>query len=225
MCQRAQEKLVTILIVLSALAPFFLCSCATVKPMAINGKTETLDTTQESIAIFTVKTSNQYKPEHQPAVYSIGLRSISKDKTVNYGFTLDEPYNRVEHQFNEYILSIDLPPGNYKLQVLRGVSDGPYPHGSFLVPVWADFKLEPNEVVYLGRLEAINRKRENDSEERAGPVIPLITQKITGFYDGTFDVKIYDNYDEDMVLFRHKCPVLQDCTVKKRILIPGNKPL
>ena len=67
--------------------------------MAISEKTQALDTTQESIAIFSLKISNQYKPEHQPAVYSIGLRSISKDKTVKYGFKLDEPYNQVENQF------------------------------------------------------------------------------------------------------------------------------
>lgn len=225
MCQRARKKIVTVPILLSALATFFLYSCATVKPMAISEKTQALDTTQESIAVFTLKISNQYKPEHQPAVYSIGLRSISKDKTVKYGFKLDEPYNQVENQFKEYILSIDLPPGNYELQVVRGFSDGPRPQGCFLVPAWADFELKPNEVVYLGRIEATNRKRQNDSEERAGPVTPLIAQRVSGFYDGTFDVKIYDNYDEDVVLFRQKCPVLQNCTVKKRILIPKNKPL
>ena len=70
----------------------------------------------------------------------------------------------------------------------------------------------------------MNRKRQDDNELRAGPVIPLIDQAVAGFSGGTFEVKIFDNYDDDMAVFRQKHPALGHFTVERAVLPPWTKP-
>lgn len=96
--------------------------------------------------------------------------------------------------------------------------------GTFAVPVYSKFELRPRSVVYLGRVEAVVRERKDDSELRAGPVIPLIDQAVVGASGGTFDVKIFDNYDEDLAAFQKKHPFLDRYQVEKAVLPPWTKP-
>lgn len=193
----------------------FVSSCATIKPMALDD-TEAIDVAQRSVALMTVKTSNQYRPSYQPNVLYIW--TTSKEGQEKYSFGVEEPYNRVENQFNDYLIRIDLAPGKYKLSNIFGTS-GIFPiRGTFSIPIYTDFDLKPKKVVYLGRIDAVVRERKDESELRAGSVFPLIDQAVTGFSGGTFDIKIFDNYDEDIVIFKQKYPALNNYTVEKAIL-------
>jgi hypothetical protein len=208
---------------LFAFVAIFVSGCATIKPMALDN-IKAIELDQRSVALMTVKTSNQYRPNYQPNVCSIFIWTTGKEGKEKYTFSVEKPYNSVENQFNEYLISIDLPPGKYKLREIFGTS-GIFPfRGMFSIPIYVDFELKPNKVIYLGRIEAVVRERKNDSEMRAGPVIPLVDQAVTGFSGGTFDVRIFDNYDEDIVIFKQKYPVLNNYAVEKAILPSWKKP-
>ena len=207
------------------LLAFFFSGCAL--KMAITEKTKILDLTKETIVLITVKTSNNYKPIYQPNVYHVRIFTVGKeDEEDCYTFRVKKPYNKVENQFNEYLISIKLPPGNYELKEITGeAGDGVFVSGSFTIPLYIKFDLNPDKIFYCGRIEASNRKRVYDYELRAGPVIPLLDQVLTGFSTGTFDVTIYDNYEEDLAIFKQNYPVITDYNVEKMILTPRKKAL
>lgn len=209
------------------------CASEIRKPLPLTRETSALDLQKESIALFTIKTSNQYKADYQPYVANFSVRTNDgKEKQETHlflggvGLTAKppKPYSKVEKQFNDYLLSMSLPAGKYKLSYIGGWSHSGIIRGYFAIPVFADFELAPNKIVYLGRIEAMLRERKNDGELRGGSVFPLIDQAATGFSSGTFDINIYDNYEKDVSLFKDWYPVLDRLTIEKAVLLPWKQP-
>ena len=201
---------------------FLLSSCASMKHMAISKKTEALDTSKESIAIITAKTSNQINESYEPNIQYAMIRSEEKEKTYVFGVQTAE--GSIQTDTGEYVISFQLPPGKYKVQKLYGIS-GLFPiQGNFQILLNSEFNLEPNQVAYLGRVEAVNRERKNDEELRAGSMFPLLDQHVTGFAKGTFDVKIYDNYKEDISLIKKNYPFMTNYDINNKVLPPWVRP-
>ncbi len=197
-------------------------SCASRSNMTISKKTESIDTSQESIGIITAKTSNQINSNHEPNIQYAKIRSAEKEKT--YVFGVETLKGSIQTETGEYVISFQLPPGKYKIQQLYGDS-GFFPvKGNFQIPLNSEFNLEPNQITYLGRVEAVNRERKTDEELRAGSIFPLIDQQVTGFAKGTFDVGIYDKYEEDVVLIKKNYPFMADYTIKNKVLPPWVRP-
>ena len=94
-----------------------------------------------------------------------------KEKREKYSFTVDDPYRKGKDEFNEYLVSLRLPPGKYVLRELFGSAASPI-RGMFGAPVFTRFELTPGTVVYFGRIEATIRQRTSDDQLRAGPLIP-----------------------------------------------------
>jgi hypothetical protein len=141
---------------------FLFSSCASMNHMAISKKTEALDTSQESIGIITAKTSNQISESYEPNIQYAMIRSEEKEKT--YVFGVQSAKGSIQTDTGEYIISFQLPPGKYKVKQLYGIS-GFFPvQGNFQIPLNSEFNLEPNQVAYLGRVEAVNRERKNDED-------------------------------------------------------------
>ncbi len=189
--------------------------------MALSEKTGALDIAQESVALMTLKMSNQYKPGFQPYVSYVAVHTIGGGP--RYSFKAGRPYLEAKREFNAYLISMRLPAGNYRLVAIVGWGGSHKAYaslGNFCLAVNRTFKIEPNTVVYLARVEAVNRKRRNPREPRAGAVIPLIDQALSGFGGGTFDVKIYNNYDKDLALFKQEYPVIGSYDVKKTLFSP-----
>ncbi len=85
--------------------------------------------------------------------------------------------------------------------------------------------MKPNSVVYIGKIDAVIRKRKNDSEVRAGELWhTYIGQALAGFSTGTFDIEFKDNYDEDMKLYLAEYPGLQKVKIEKSILSAWKRP-
>lgn len=82
----------------------------------------------------------------------------------------------------------------------------------FLVPLMADLQVKPNSVTYVGRVTAKLRDRVG-GEFRAGPVIPLLDQAVSGMSGGTWDIAIENQGDKDIGLFRAAYPVLNKVTI------------
>jgi hypothetical protein len=62
-----------------------------------------------------------------------------------------------------------------------------------------------------------------DGELRAGPLIPLIDQAVTGFSGGTWNVAVSDRFDQDMTEFRTDFPVLEKADAQEDVLPPWDK--
>jgi hypothetical protein len=156
-------------------------------------------------------------------VLAVFVREATGEKKV-YSFRVHDPDRHVDEQFNEYLISIGLPPGEYTLIEIRGLNRKFPISAVSSIPMYTSFELKPNSMIYLGRVEAVIHQRKDDSELRAGPVIPLIDQAVAGFSGGTFHVQILDNYDADLAFFRQTYPALEKFAVDRAVLPPWKKP-
>jgi len=204
-----------------------------------------LDFPKHSYALLSLKVSNEYKPKYQIGYIQYYVKQLkdtnqSDDRDVAGEFELDRllvdyrrhkgfagwkgfylgPHRRADKQFAEFLLVVKASPGRYRFKFIEAspIDFLGFPCASSQVPIYADFELPPNKVVYLGRVEATNRKKAEDRQVRAGPIIGLIPQAIAGFSDGAYDVQVVDNVEQDLRDFRDAYPVLEKYEVERQIL-------
>jgi hypothetical protein len=172
-----------------------------------------------------LKVANVYRTSYQPHAKIVFVKS-SGEKGETFAFQIAAPFQAspVEtDQFEEVLVSLALAPGQYELTNVF-VTAGTFPMaGNGAAPINSVFQIPPGKAVYLGRIEAVRRERKGD-EPRAGSIIPLIDQAVTGFSGGTFDVRIVDRYDQDMTILKTEFPALGRIAVEKQILPPPPPP-
>jgi hypothetical protein len=219
------------------------CSTANVHSRAFERGARNLDLASGSACFFTIHTENQYNPAWPAEVYAISVVSDAdkKEYTLNM---LDEPGGSLLAQATrkalkdvftpsksgpfESLASIQLPPGSYRLTSVRGgCAKGigvAAMMGSFDFPFNLPFQVGSEEIVYLGRIEMTNRKRTSNEEISSGGKLGLVGQSASGFGEGTFDIKIYDNLEQDILKYKNQYPILSNAKIIKRILPPWEKP-
>lgn len=217
-----QSRRVGLLVFVAVLS--FLTGCATTKPMGLSEALGSLPESKEAVAFFSLRAVNQHKPGFQPKVSHVFVWEDGKEKREKYSFTVDDPYRQGKDEFNEYLVSLRLPAGKYMLRELFG-SAGFFPiRGMFGAPVFTRFELAPGTIVYFGRIDAIIRERTSEDQLRAGPVIPLIDQAVTGLSNGTFDIQISDNFEQDIIAFKERYPGLIGAKIERAVLPPWSRP-
>jgi len=196
--------------------------------MALDAGPKSMKLEKDSIGIFTLRTTNQFRPSYQPKVTLVCVKSeTGENKVIN--FKVDQPYAKRKNEYFEYIISVRLPAGSYRLDGrvgsdlackpagVQGVG-GTWPmKGWFAFPIEGGFDLPPNTAVYLGHVEMVNRKAKN-GERRSGGKIPLIEQAVSGFSESTFDVTISDRSEKDIPLIKQAYPFLEDHEIRKTIM-------
>ncbi len=200
---------------------FILSGCATRKLGTLNPDDTSVDLSKESIALLTMRVSNQYKPSYQPELKHIYVFNDDEANGEKFVFRLKEKYREVEDSFNEYLISFQLPPGNYNLRECFAQSNSTFfslVMGSFIIPINSTFSIPPKQIIYLGHIDATVKERTSDSELRAGLIIPLIDQAVTGASTGTFVIKVTNVFENDMKLFKTKYPYLSQYRVKNLTL-------
>ena len=201
--------------------------CSTRNQMALKDKSQRIEASQDALAILMLTTTNEVKPTWSPIPLKISVDSQQANgATKRLEFSMGPQWNEIKAQSGVYIISLKLPPGEYLLREIKGVSEKSMAlvSGRFTIPLYAKCKLNPGQIVYLGRINAVNRKRINEQELRAGPLLPLIDQASTGYSGGTFDIEFIDKYEDDMILLKRKFPLLEGRTIEKTILPQWTRP-
>ena len=90
------------------------------------------------------------------------------------------------------------------------------------MPVHGDIEVKANSVTYIGRASGIMREHQGN-EFRAGPVIPLVDQNVTGFAGSTFDVTISDQSQEDLAAYQGLFPALKEANIEINVLPPFDR--
>lgn len=187
--------------------------CASVNKMPLNDSVTELDTSQKSILLGRITIQNKNKLNHQPKLLAVFIKKDGKD----FSFTKPSLISEVDNESKEYIFSLASESGVAELNFMRFLRQ------AFLINGMADLQFKQNivipdnEIVYIGNINASIIPRE-EGQPRAGSIIPLIDQSVTGFSSGTFVVGISDNYDEDIELMTKKFPYLAGKTITKMIL-------
>jgi hypothetical protein len=207
-------------------AALALTGCVTTKPMALSRDAQQLEVAQDAVALMTMRVSNTYKTGYQPRLQLVRIRSDEGERPTT-SYKVGDLLSRDEsesNQFEEAAFSFTLAPGRYQVREVTVHSESILTPGWGTIPIFARFEVKPAQVVYLGRVEAVRRERKDDSELRAGIVIPLLDQAVSGYSGGTFDIRIRDAYDSDLKLLRDAYPALQKVQVSKSVLPDWHKP-
>ena len=213
---KRRQRFPVAFIVSIAFAALLLTGCAG-KPMALNQDMTELDTSAKSIVLFTLKTSNQLNPNYQPNAKTVGLNRNKETGVSRLNFAIGESYAKVESQYYEYLVSISLVPGSYELYNIHGTSTSFLIKATFFKLFEIAMEIEPDSIVYIGHIDMVNRKKV-PGEPASGMFIPIIDQSTAGYSTGTFDVTISDRYEEDVVVFVKKFPMLDGREIKKAML-------
>jgi hypothetical protein len=195
---------------------------------------------EEPIAFIVVETSNRHKITKTPHIKIINVITVNGDNKYEYTFKAGKPYEvirGVTENINKYAFIFRFPPGKYKIVDMSGIGPqtslglaasgilSPFSPGMFRMPIFTDFHLQPNQIIYLGHIKAIVRKKYDKTEFSAGDFNPaFVGQAISGYNQSTFDINIFDNYNDDIDLFRQKYPEISNHPVVKMILPPWERP-
>lgn len=186
--------------------------------MALTKGQDKLEMSDNGVVLATVRIANQNKPGYQPILRLAFLQQLAP---VNERLTFkinDDPYKAVKEQYNEYLLSFGLKPGDYSLNSLFGTYNIPLlVSATCSVNCNAPFTVKQGVVSYLGNIQATIVERKGD-EDRAGPLVPLIDQSVAGFSNGTFELKIIDRYEEDLAAYQAEYPALKGVKIEKQLL-------
>jgi hypothetical protein len=202
--------------------------CAGNKMALTKGKSK-IDLTKKSIALLSVRISNQDKPNRQLELQNVIICPQSetncKHDLPSHYESPYKPYKKEKNHFNEYLLSYELKSGTYNIDGLYTTYRIPTLTAGFgFAKLNFKTEIKPNSISYLGHLDIVLRKKKSDAEISAGGNVPYIDQSIAGFSSGTFDVVVEDKFDEDMKSFISEYPALQKVKVEKSIFPQGIKP-
>ena len=185
--------------------------------MALTKEQSSLDLSEKSIALLSVRVSNRNKPSFQPEIKNALI--VPKDGITNtsYLFMVGNPYKETD-DYKDYLLSFSLEPGMHHFRWI-GVKYVTLPLIAAGCNINLDMKkdIKPKSVVYLGHIDAVIREKKN-GESTNCPLLPLIDQAVAGFSTGVLDVTITDNFASDKNLFYSAFPSLKNVTIDKSIL-------
>lgn len=188
-----------------------LAGCGTVAPPPLSADSKTLDLGGDGLALVGLTLKNTHNisvliraPEADGIVVN---HTNAEGKTERIFIHTDKPLSQQSTptlQSEERLLAMKLAPGAYQLVCVR-VSIA---SANGCAPVCADFQVDSGRVAYLGHLEVLRRKRRDDTEPRAGGVLPLFDQWYAGFSNGTFEVSWSDAFDTDLPRIRQRYATL-----------------
>lgn len=208
---------------LALVALLFLSGCATVHEMGVNAGTERLDLDGKAMVLMSVEVGNQYSPDYQPQILVAHVETPdAKEKSDRHNFKTDLEGTVSSSAGTRYLLRMELDPGRYVVRGATCMYRSLFIAATCLLPIHADIEVAPGTVTYIGRVSGTMRER-GDGEFRAGPVIPLIDQSVTGFAQSTFDVVIADRQDEDLPSYRQLFPALASADIEVRVMPPFDR--
>lgn len=210
----------------ATLAISLLAGCATPTKMPLGGDSDTIEASAQPIFLMTATFKNDYRQWYQPKLIVMNVeKRDAKNRADRINFIMDEKARvgrDTPEDGNRYLLRMKLPAGDYVVRGFFG-SSGLFPViGHFFAPLHADVKSTLPGVYYLGHVSATVRER-NEGEFRAGALIPLIDQAVTGFSGGTFDVEVSDRLDDDLPELIERFPALRLANIQKALLAPFDR--
>lgn len=186
-------------------------------PLQVNAKA--VDTSVKSILIGRIKIRNDNKPGYQPELLAVFLEQGEK----YYSFTDPTLISEVEGGAKDYLFSVAVEPGEVQLNQFRFLYNAIVLSGLADLQFDRSMEVPAGSIVYIGNIDAVIVSRE-EGQPRAGSIIPLIDQAVTGFSSGTFSVNITDNFGVDRALFVDKFSYLSGRNIERAVLSQWRHP-
>jgi hypothetical protein len=194
--------------------------CATNWPMQFEKKLDMLD--KKGLVLTTVTFDNKLD-NTDPIIPELFLITKKGDDDYQkYRFVGLQHLRALSERRDLYLIVLDVKRNDYLFYSVRGRIDGDLLKPIFEAPILLKFHAEDKEILYIGNIHLVLRKKASETELAPGPVIPLIDQ--AAIADATFDVEIRDRYESDLMDFEKVFPNIKGHNVVKRILPPWKRP-
>ena len=194
-----------------------LCACTPSMPLVKSSPTIDIANGM-GVGIFTMEIRNDYK-NYAPQPISLTVKNTDTRSNVDtQSFSFGDPEKELGERGYEMTASVALPAGEYYITELAGVARSFPIAGRFYFNPNKRFILKSGELTYLGHLVVRLVERTSNDEERAGPILPVVDQSLTGMSDGTFKIDIHDSFDTDMPILKTRFPALVSKNVGKELL-------
>lgn len=217
MVENSMQRRIAIHLLLALVLGCSSCASQRIRPLPFG--TTTLNPGLSQIALISFRLQNAWSPPFLPIPKTLTLRGTGSHNTT---FNVKLP--AAPAFVGDYYAAIPLPAGAYVIEVISGRTDGGWVKGVFEAPIEASFELQPGKLQYLGHIEAINRERTNSDQIRAGPIIPIIDQSMSGFSTGTWKIRILDQKANDLKEFQTRYPVLANATITVGLFDESERP-
>jgi hypothetical protein len=192
--------------------------------MALNPDATSLDTSRESVAIFTITFVNSFKPACQPPASIVAIKDANGSST---DFWIANPASVAAFSSaspvtgwtaTTVMVSVALPPGAYTIGKVEGWHSSPLLSYQYGFPLNKQFTIEQNEVAYIGHFVMTNREAKA-GEPRTGAPIPLVDHLIAGFSNGTIDVTVIDESKAEIPVFVKTYPCLKGRKIRTAVQV------
>jgi hypothetical protein len=199
--------------------------CATRQGMAtLDDKTAAKPT--KAVYLLSVTLKNNFVPAYQPKLQSVKLQKHDKSEYPVIIIAEVDHLSKNETLSpttgNNYLLRLELEPGEYTILGLNSVGQSMFITSPFFTPIVARISVREPGFFYLGHINANIRERKGD-EFHAGGILPTQEQRLTGGFGGTFDVDITDQWATDQGKYQTLFPALARASVQKNTLPPFNR--
>jgi len=203
----------------------FQSGCATHQGMAtFDEKTATKPT--KAVYLLTVTLKNNLVPAYQPKLESVKLQKHVQSEypvvIVVEADHLSKNETLSPTTGNNYLLRLELEPGEYSILGLNSVGQSMFIASPFFTPIVAHISVREPGFFYLGHIDATVRERKGP-EFHAGGVLPTQEQRLTGGFGGTWDVEITDQWTSDRAKYQTRFPALAQATVQNNVLPSFNR--
>jgi len=191
--------------------------CAANSPKHFDKKLAQLD--RKGIVLATVTSENRLDRTDKLLPGAFVIRRNGENKEREYTLYASNHFRVCPDDKQSCLIVLEVNKGNYFISSIRGAVLGDFFLPVFEARVLRNFQADINEIMYIGNIHLILRKKTSDSETGAGDSLPpgrIIDQMaIAGT---TIDVEINDEYEKDINEFEKAFPSLKGHTVIKRIL-------
>lgn len=188
--------------------------CATRMPLHTDAAAP--DFSKKGIVVARLHVRNDNRTSQQPDLFMV--KTMVQGKRVNW--TEPALIANKDKDGKEYFASMDVEGGSVQIGdaiFFRRVF--PIIHASAVAPFNTTVDVPAGKVVYVGSIDAIIvAAPQISAKPKAGPLLPILDQKVAGFSDGEWQLTVKDNFDADVAELKAKFPFLSGAEFVKSIL-------
>ncbi len=215
-CHKILGKLIILLIFMASIGCVNTINnnVPAIPPLALNANPDYTGLDNQ-LVLMTLKIQNNAALKFKPNLQTIKIRNDNTKIISEY--VIGAPY-RIANGNKIYLLSFSLPAGNYELTSVVGHSSYNNVVTDFIMPLHIHLSAGQNGIVYLGSIDVNLQQRITITSLWSGSIANIADQSKHDFSGGNFNVKVADNYAEDMTDYSGAYPALIDQNIVKSIL-------
>jgi hypothetical protein len=154
---------------------------------------------EEGTALWVLRFYNEVNPDAVPTSLDLSVEDATRTHGRQFVF---KPLYSVAGRWVEFVVRLDLPAGEYRVSRLVGVGGSGKMAPQFDFAVEQRFTVAPARTHYLGRIEIVNRPRNDTAGVANGPSVAGTLTKQAGSADGSPTIELLDKSHLDLASLR-----------------------